>query len=455
MTELTRRDFLARGVAAAGALALTEVPSARAAAGTFDGTIRIVTLGTEFPGAVQSRAEKELGLRISVQYRTNPSFEFTRLVRQEPAAFDILAGYTYLVSPEWPSGNLQPVEIARISRWQEISPLLKLGKLRPGDPHCRYGQGDAAFRRLYLDPERSGRWRSPERVRPELRGLVVQWADEKTGLPVGPEPRFCTGVPNEFNLDSFGYNARVIRKQPGELSWAELLNPKWRGRVALINEPFIGLQDAGNAARAAGLVRIRDLGDPTRREIDSLFKVLTNLSRRKHFHGLWSDFVTPGNWMKSGDVVIESIWAATISPLAALGVPVRQAAPREGYRAFAGIYSISSAVTDPARLRACYDFINWWHSGYPGAEILRSGYLTAVATPSRRFMSADEYAYWLEGKPAAMDYRNPSGDIVARKGQVADCGPFTRRTCRIASWNSWPREADHLQERWSEFASTF
>ena len=84
MTELTRRDFLARGVAAAGALALTEVPSARAAGGTFDGTIRIVTLGTEFPGAVQSRAEKELGLRISVQYRTNASFEFNRLVRQEP-----------------------------------------------------------------------------------------------------------------------------------------------------------------------------------------------------------------------------------------------------------------------------------------------------------------------------------------------------------------------------------
>ena len=154
-----------------------------------------------------------------------------------------------------------------------------------------------------------------------------------------------------------------------------------------------------------------------------LFKLLTNLKRRKHFHGLWSDFVTPGNWMKSGDVVIESIWAATISPLAALGFPVRQAAPREGYRAFAGIYSISNAVTDPAKLRACYDFINWWHSGYAGAETLRSGYLNAVAAPSRRFMPADEYAYWLEGKPAAMNYKSPSGDIVARKGHVTGRRP--------------------------------
>ena len=159
--------------------------------------------------------------------------------------------------------------------------------------------------------------------------------------------------------------------------------------------------------------------------------------------------------MKSGDVVIESMWAVTISPLQALGFPVRQAAPREGYRAFAGVYSISSAVTDPAKLRACYDFINWWHSGYAGAEMLRSDYLNAVEATSRRFMPADEYAYWLEGKPAARNYKGPSGDLVVRKGQMRDGGPFTRRACRIASWNSWPREADHLQQRWYEFASTF
>ena len=149
------------------------------------------------------------------------------------------------------------------------------------------------------------------------------------------------------------------------------------------------------------------------------------------------------------------MWAVSISPLQALGFPVRQAAPREGYRAFAGFYSISSAVTDPAKLRACYDFINWWNSGYAGAEMLRSGYLTAVEATARRFMPADEYAYWLEGKRAARNYKSPSGDIVVRKGQVRDGGPFTRRACRIASWNSWPREADLLQKGWYEFASTF
>jgi putative spermidine/putrescine transport system substrate-binding protein len=437
-----------------GALALAGAPNARAASGTFDHTIRVATLGYDLLTPIVSRAEKELGLRILGEITPTP-YAANRLVWQEPAAFDILSGWSYVINPQWPSDNLKPVEIAKISRWNEISPLFKLGKLRPGDRRCTYGQGDAAFRRLYLDPERSGRWRNPAGTRPELEGLVVQWADEKTGLPVGPEPRFCTGVPGSFNFDSFGYNQHVIRKRPEELSWAELLNSKWRGRVALWNDPFGGLQDAGNAARAAGLVRIRDLGDPTRREIDLLIKLLTALKRQKHFHGLWSDFVTAGNWMQSKDVVIESMFAVSISPLQVLRFPVRQAAPREGYRAFAGFYSISKAVTDPAKLRACYDFINWWNSGYAGAEMLRSDYLNAVQATSRRFMPADEYAYWLEGKPAATNYKSPSGDIVVRKGQVRDGGPFTRRACRIASWNSWPGEADHLQERWYAFASTF
>jgi putative spermidine/putrescine transport system substrate-binding protein len=453
VTDLTRREFLERGAATAGALAVSGVPTARAAAGTFDGTIRIASLGYDLPTPVVSRAEKELGLRILVEF-AGP-YTMNRLVRQEPAAFDILSGWSHLVNQQWPSGNLRPVEIAKVSRWNEISPLFKLGKVRPGDRRCTNGQGDAAFRRLYLDPERSGRWKSAAGTAPELEGLVVEWADEKTGLPVGPEPRFCTGVPGVFNLDSFGYNAKVIRKQPGELSWAELLNQKWRGRVAFNADPFVGFQDAGNAARAAGLVRVRDLGNPTGREIDLLFKTLTTLSRRKYFHGLWSDYTTAVDWMKSGDVVIESMWAVTISPLQAIGFPVRQAAPREGYRAFAGFYSISNAVTEPARLRACYDFINWLNSGYAGAEMLRSNYLNAVETTSRRFMPVDEYAYWLEGKPAARNYKGLSGDPVARKGHVRDGGPFTRRACRIASWNSWPREADHLQQRWYEFASTF
>jgi hypothetical protein len=167
VTELTRRELLARGAAAAGTLALSGAPSARASSATFDGTLRIATLGYDVLPTVVSRAEKELGLRIL--YEFDPDVDtMNRLVWQEPAAFDILSGWNHMINTQWPSGNLKPVEIARIQAWNEISPLYKLGRLRPADRRCTYGQGDAAFRRLYLDPERSGRWKSAAGTPPEL-----------------------------------------------------------------------------------------------------------------------------------------------------------------------------------------------------------------------------------------------------------------------------------------------
>ena len=114
-----------------------------------------------------------------------------------------------------------------------------------------------------------------------------------------------------------------------------------------------------------------------------------------------------------------------------------------------------AAAAGALALRACSDFLNWWNAGYAGAEMLRFNYVNAVQATSRRFMPADEYAYWLEGKPAARSYKSPAGDIVARRGDVRDGGAFTRRACRIANWNSWSREVDHLHQRWFEFASTF
>jgi putative spermidine/putrescine transport system substrate-binding protein len=453
VSGLTRRDLLAQAAVGAGVLGL-EARSSSAAVPA-DRTLRIATIGIDIGSipSITSRAQQEIGVKILPEVSFGE--EMNRWVRQQPAAFDIFEGYGFWLDPDWGSRHLQPIEISQVDRWREISPLLKLGKLRPGDPRCTYGQGDAAFRKLYLDPARSGRWKSAVGTPRALDGLLVEWVDERTGLPVGPEPRFCTGVPGYFNFDSFGYNARVIRKQPEDLSWAELLNRRWQGRVAIPDDPFISFQDTANAARAAGLVRIRDVGDPSRAEIDALFKLLFALRRGRHFYGVWPDYQTATEWMRSHHVVIESMWASSISPLAALGFPVRQAAPREGYRAWASIFSISTAVAHPAKLRACYDFLNWWHSGYAGSVMLRFGYFNAVAETARAFMGRNEYAYWVDGKPADRDYPGPYGDKVVRRGHLRDGGPFTRRACRIASWNSWPAEATLLQRRWYEFVSTF
>jgi putative spermidine/putrescine transport system substrate-binding protein len=202
-------------------------------------------------------------------------------------------------------------------------------------------------------------------------------------------------------------------------------------------------------------MRFGDLGDPTRREIDRLVKLLLAYRKRGQFFNIWPQGGDPIAWMRAGDVVVCTMYAAHIATLAALGVPIRQAAPREGYRAFAGLFMISGEVRDRAKLDACYAFLNWWHSGFAGAVLLRQGYYSAVQSTSRRFMAPGEYAYWIEGKPADKNYPGPFGDNSVGLGRVRDGGSFTRRACRLSSWNSTPGQEQYFLERWQEFISSF
>jgi putative spermidine/putrescine transport system substrate-binding protein len=155
--------------------------------------------------------------------------------------------------------------------------------------------------------------------------------------------------------------------------------------------------------------------------------------------------------MLSRQVVVESMWAAQVTALQAKGFPVRYAAPPEGYRGWAGGFGISSAVKDPARLQAAYDYLNWWHSGPPGAPTMRLGYYNAVQATTRRLVSPAEWDYWIDGKPAAGNLSGPFGDVTIRKGQVRDGGSFRRRVCRYACWNSVFREHAYQERRRHDF----
>jgi putative spermidine/putrescine transport system substrate-binding protein len=281
----------------------------------------------------------------------------------------------------------------------------------------------------------------------------VQWIDERTGKPYRglPEPSYVDGVPTYFNMDAIGYNTRVLKRPPEAVSWGELFNPRWRGRVALIGVPEVGLQDAGNAAEALGLMHFGDKGNMTRAEIDGLVKILTRLKKQGHFHGFWFDPDTATAFMHSGDVVVESMWTFSVIDLQAKRFPVAYAAPPEGYRGWSGALSISSAIKDPARLQAAYDYINWWHDGYAGSVMMRGGYYSAVQATSRTFVDPAEWAYWVEGKPAAKNLPGPFGDVTIRKGQVRDGGSLARRARKFASWNSIFRERAYQAQRWYEF----
>jgi putative spermidine/putrescine transport system substrate-binding protein len=451
---LTRRELLLKGGAAAAAASMIGAfPSAAGASsnasGTFTGTLRVLGDGVTQLDPIRKQAEKDLGFTIAFDV-TDPDSVVEKAITQ-PGSFDVLSYYHFGYDVIWPTGALRPVDTRLITRWTQVSDLFKQGTVRPGDRLCTYGQGDAPFRSMYVDD--SSRYPVP-RDKPPGTWRIVEWIDERTGKPYRglPEPRFVNGVPQICNADSIGYNTRVIARPPERVSWAEILNRRWKGRVALFSGAQVSLEDTGIAAEAMGLMRFRDKGDMTKAEIDRLVKILIRLKKQGQFRHFWH-LGEAIDLMSSGEVVVEPMWTYHVVALQQKGFPVRYAAPPEGFRGWSTGLGISAAIEDPARLQAAYDYINWWHGGYAGAAMMRVGYYHAVQATSRKFVDPAEWDYWIAGKPAAKNLPGVFGDATIRKGQVRDGGSFTKRACRFAAWNSIFRQHAYQERRWHDFVA--
>ncbi len=451
---LTRRAFVKGGLGAAGALSIGPLLAACGGdddggggaaqqAGTeeaedFTGTIRVTGLGVDLIDPIKAAAEAALGFTLA--FDVTDTVTGRNKVVTQPDSLDIFSGYYNDIDQIWPSGNMVPIPIEQVARWGEVSQLHKTGKVaeNEGNSSCTVGDGDAPFRKMYVTEE----------------GEETSWADPGTGEVSGDEPAFVNLVPHNFNMDSMGYNGDVIQKEPDQVNWDELLNPEWRGRVAVLNDPSIGMQDVGNAAVAAGMMEFEDLGNMTQEEIDGLIKILLDLKGKGQFRAFWTTFDESVTLMQSGEVVIESMWSPAVALLQSSGHPTRYAAPSGGFRGWAGGHGIMSHVADdPSKYQACLDYINWWHEGEAGAIMMRQGYYNAVQEPSREFVEPFEWEYWIEGQPATQPIPNPFGQETEGipVGSVRDGGAFVDRACVYSSWNSLMDEQQYQVQRWNEF----
>jgi putative spermidine/putrescine transport system substrate-binding protein len=471
--RLTRRELLARGgagAAALGGLGALAGPAAAAprssevnAQGKFTGTLRVLTLGVEFPiPDIAKQASEDLG--FTVKPILAPSEKQPQIAITSPDTFDVFGGYNYQTLLVWPSGGLQPVDTRKLTSWKSQYKLFTHGKLNPGSTRCTFGDGNAPFRATFVDPDGSTGL-PPFKGGPANNKQVVRWIGEN-GKAIGgkAQPRYIVGPAAHFNADSMGYNADVIKKAPHRVSWAELLNKSWKGRVSLLRDPGIMAQDAAFAVSALGLMKFKDFGNPTKAEIDRLFKIMTTYKKAGQFRAFWSAFTDSVNFMVSGEVVIESMWSPAVALVKAAGVNILYAAPPEGFRGWCSAEGISSRVTDPAKLQACYDYINWNYNGYLGAVIMRQGYYIAngdkllpwikSSAGKAAGFSPAEYDYWWRGKAAPRDLPGITGKVGdIKKGERREGGSFPQRICKYASWNSYPRESVYLTKTVNDFLS--
>jgi putative spermidine/putrescine transport system substrate-binding protein len=368
---------------------------------------------------IRRRAQQDLG--IDIVFEPHGSAGVLQKASTRPESFDVYEQWSNSITVLWEANAIQPLEKARITRWNEINPLTKTGKL---SEEMTIGAGDAPHKLLHVQADHT----------------------------LGENPtELLSFVPYVHNVDSFGYNTRVIPEgQAYETeSWGWLLDDRYRGRVGLVNEPAIGIFDAALAVQARGLMTFKDIGNLSRDEIDQLFEILMEYKRRGHFNGLWNSVPQSVKFMQTGRVVIESMFSPAVSTLNGLGIPVRYAAPREGYRGWHGVLCLSSKTSGRV-LDAAYAYMNWWLDGWAGAYMARQGYYISIPESAREHLAPDEWRYWYEGAPAERDLLGADGRVAVRAGTARTGGSYHKRLSNVAVWNTVMDSYEYSLFRWYE-----
>ncbi len=386
-------------------------------------TLRV--LGTHVTLQEELRKQAETDLGIDLIFSPGGSAEVLHKASTRPQSFDLYEQWSNSIRVLWQAGAIQPIETDRIRFWSEINRLTTDGRLTDT---ARLGAGDAPNKLLFVQ------------------------RDGTLGSSATPNVSF---LPYVHNVDSFGYNASQIpRGKPYTTeSWSWMLDDRYRGKVAVVNAPEIGIFDLALAAQAKGLIQFEDIGNFTRSELDKLFRILVDYRKQGHFRGVWSSVPASVKMMSRGEAMIESMFSPAVFDLQASGIDCVYASPKEGYRAWHGVMCMSSATTDPAIKDTAYEFMNWWLSGWPGAFIARQGYYISNPQRSRPLLSDAEWDYWYRGEPASEDLTGVGGQVVVKKGSRRDGGSYERRFSNIAVWNTVIDNYEYSLRLWNEFLS--
>lgn len=430
MSKISRRQVIRTGLAAGAAVAAASCsPKKEASTGPTlitnsikDVTLRFIGTGVAQSKEIKAQAEKDLGFKI--QLRALGTEENNQIAITQPKQYDVFDGEYFSLPLVFPSGNLQPLEVKKIKNWDKIVSYFTTGKFTEG-ARVNSSQGTAPFKVMYVKGKDSK----------EFSPTPTDWA---------------TLIPFQYNADTLGYRPDLTGKKIE--SWAELLDPKYKGKTALLDIPSIGIMDAAMVLEAADIMKFGDKGNMTKEELDKVTDRLIKLKKDGQFRAFWKNFDESVNLMASGEVAVQSMWSPAVTAVKARGIKCVYAPLKEGYRGWGGGVGISKNL-DGMALDAAYEYLNWMLDGWMGGFLGRQGYYSAAPETARKFMKPEEWDFWYEGKPAAIDIVDPFGKKIESKGAVRDGGSFKERFANIVCWNSVMQEQTYLVQKWNEFVA--
>ncbi|WP_331375925.1 ABC transporter substrate-binding protein [Sinorhizobium chiapasense] len=416
---ISRRSLLKTGAAAVGAIAgsgaITGFPTIWAQNPI---TLRQFGTGVSNINAIAEKCKQDLGITLEMT-ATDSDAAAQRAVTQ-PDSYDIADIEYWIAKKVFPAGVMQPMDVTRIKYYDKIVPLFINGKLKPDSV---IAQGTA----------------------PHTVGFV-EAQDSKT---FAKEPtQWMTLIPTIYNADTLGIRPDLVGREI--TTWADIMDPAFKGKAAILNIPSIGIMDAAMIMEAMGKIKYADKGNMTTDEIDQTIDFLIKAKQGGQFRAFWKSFDESVNLMASGEVVIQSMWSPAVAAVRSKGVACKYQPLKEGYRAWGGGLGLAAHLQG-AQLDAAYEYINWYLSGWVGAYLNRQGYYSAAMETAKAHMSEDEWGFWVEGKPAKGDILSPEGKVMEKAGAVRDGGSFEKRMGKVACWNSVMDEDRYMVRRWNEF----
>ena len=357
---------------------------------------------------------------ITIKYIAADTDDVTKQIITQANTYDIADTEYFSLKKIVPSGSLQAMDVKKIKYFDQITPVFTKGELPNGK---KIGdQGTAPKKVMFLEGQHSTKFSA----------TPTEWA---------------TLIPTTYNADTLGIRPDLIKRPI--TSWAELLNPEFKGKAALLNIPSIGIMDCAMVVEATGQHKYADKGNMTKAEIDLTMKIMTEAKKSGQFRAFWKDFNESVNLMAQGETVIQSMWSPAVTAVRSKGIPCTFQPLKEGYRSWASGFALSKGVTKKADL--AYEFVNWFLSGWAGAYLNRQGYYSAVLPTAKANMEPYEWAFWMEGKPAEKDIMGPDGSLLEKAGAVRDGGSYDDRMGAVACWNSIMDENNYMVTKWNEF----
>jgi putative spermidine/putrescine transport system substrate-binding protein len=416
---ISRRSLLKTGAAAigvaAGSGAITGFPTIWAQNPI---TLRQFGTGVSNLNAIADKCKEDLGITLEMT-ATDSDAAAQRAVTQADS-YDIADIEYWIAKKVYPAGVMQPMDTKKLTYYDKLVPLFITGKLTP---ESVIAQGTA----------------------PHTVGFV-EAQDAKT---FAKEPtQWMTMVPTIYNADTLGIRPDLVGREI--TTWADIMDPAFKGKTSILNIPSIGIMDAAMIMEAMGNIKYADKGNMTTEEIDKTIDFLIKAKQDGQFRAFWKSFDESVNLMASGEVVIQSMWSPAVAAVRSKGIACKYQPLKEGYRAWGGGLGLAAHL-EGAKLDAAYEYINWYTSGWVGGYLNRQGYYSAAMDTAKKFMSEDEWGFWVEGKPAKGDILSPDGKVMEKAGAVRDGGSFEERMGKVACWNSVMDEDRYMVKRWNEF----